>query len=160
MDTQQTEQSGQCACGDVRYTLLKKPMFVHCCHCTWCQRESGASFAVNAMIEADQMRVEKGKAEAVSMPTHSKKGQTIWRCPTCKTALWSHYASAGNMLNFVKVGTLDAPNQCPPDMHIYTSTKQKWLSLPPGIPVVSEYYNYKEHWPQDSQNRLNALFQK
>ena len=43
---------GGCSCGHVRYRLLSQPLFVHCCHCLSCQRETGASFALNAMIEA------------------------------------------------------------------------------------------------------------
>jgi hypothetical protein len=45
---------GGCDCRAVRYRMLSAPLFVHCCHCRWCQRESGASFALNAMIEADR----------------------------------------------------------------------------------------------------------
>ena len=46
---------GGCDCRTVRYRMETRPLFVHCCHCRWCQRESGASFALNAMIEADRV---------------------------------------------------------------------------------------------------------
>lgn len=39
--------------GPVRYRMRTAPLFVNCCHCLWCQRETGASFALNAMIEAE-----------------------------------------------------------------------------------------------------------
>src|ERR1700675_4300573 len=83
---------GGCTCRSVRYRMTTKPLFVHCCHCRWCQRETGASFALNAMIEADRVELVQGEAEAVATPTLSGKGQKIFRCPSCRIALWSNYA--------------------------------------------------------------------
>jgi hypothetical protein len=37
---------GGCDCGEVRYRLTTRPLIVHCCHCRWCQRESGTAFAL------------------------------------------------------------------------------------------------------------------
>jgi hypothetical protein len=105
---------GGCDCRHVRYRMESAPLFVHCCHCRWCQRETGASFALNALIETDRVRVLEGQVEAVETPSNSGKGQTIMRCPTCKVALWSHYNAAGNLLSFVRVGTLDDPDRLPP----------------------------------------------
>ena len=45
------ELTGGCACGSIRYQLLDKPMFVHCCHCDDCQRLTGSAFVLNAIIE-------------------------------------------------------------------------------------------------------------
>lgn len=149
---------GGCTCGAVRYRMTSKPMFVHCCHCRWCQRETGASFALNAMIEADRVVLLKGSPEAVDTPSASGKGQKIVRCPDCHIALWSNYAGAGDVLHFVRVGTLDEPDHLPPDVHIYTASKQPWVLLPPDIPAFEEYYNRKELWPKESLARLRALF--
>jgi hypothetical protein len=147
---------GGCTCGFVRYRMSGKPMFVHCCHCTWCQRESGSAFALNAMIEADRVALVAGDVEMVDTPSNSGKGQKIARCPKCRIALWSHYAGAGASVKFVRVGTLDDPSACPPDIHIFTSTKQPWVVLPAGIPAVPEYYKAAEHWPAASLARRRA----
>jgi hypothetical protein len=133
------------------------PLFVHCCHCRWCQRETGASFALNAMIEADRVVLLQGKPELVNTPSNSGKGQMILRCPTCRIALWSHYAGAGEKVSFVRVGTLDEPDRMPPDIHIFTSSKQPWVVLPPGAPAVPEYYDLKTYWPKESLARREAL---
>src|SRR5437899_4622631 len=117
---------GGCTCRAVRYRMTTPPMFVHCCHCRWCQRETGASFALNAMIEADRVVLLSGSPEVVDTPSASGKGQKIWRCPTCRIAVWSHYAGAGPAVHFVRVGTLDRPDVCPPDIHIFTASKQPW----------------------------------
>jgi len=149
---------GGCTCGAIRYRMTGAPLFVHCCHCRWCQRETGASFALNALIEADRVVVLDGTPQTVDTPSNSGRGQKIVRCPTCHIALWSHYAGAGDALCFVRVGTLDDPDRAPPDIHIFTASKQPWVVLPPDMPAVAEYYDSKRYWPSASLERRRALF--
>ena len=150
---------GSCTCGAVTYKMTHSSIFTHCCHCTWCQRETGSAFALNAMIETENLQVS-GAVEEVVIPSHSGKGQTIARCPTCKVALYSHYAGAGRLMAFVRVGTLNDPSTCPPDIHIYTSTKLAWLVLDPSVPILLEGYDRKAYWPQASLDRRLALLAK
>jgi hypothetical protein len=133
------------------------PLFVHCCHCRWCQRESGASFALNAMIEADRVANLGAEPELVDTPSESGMGQQIARCPKCRIAVWSHYAGAGPVVKFVRVGTLDDPDALPPDIHIFTQSKQPWVVIPPGVPAVPEYYDRKDRWPAASLARRLAI---
>jgi hypothetical protein len=151
---------GGCTCRAVRYRMTSAPLFVHCCHCRWCQRETGASFALNAMIEADRVVLLQGNPEVVDTPSNSGKGQKITRCPTCHIALWSNYAGAGDAIRFVRVGTLDEPDRLPPDIHIFTSSKQPWVVLPPNMPAVAEYYDREKYWPASSLERRRALMAK
>ena len=222
---------GGCACGAVRYRMISRPMFVNCCHCRWCQRETGASFALNAIIEADRVVLLSGSPELVDTPSQSGKGQkfarcpscrvALWsnyggagdsmrfvrvgtldepdclppdmhifttskrsadrvvllsgspelvdtpsqsgkgqkfaRCPSCRVALWSNYGGAGDSMRFVRVGTLDEPDCLPPDMHIFTTSKQPWVVLPPDTPAAEEFYNRDEVWPEESLTRRRAL---
>jgi len=150
---------GSCTCGAVTYKMTHSSIFTHCCHCTWCQRETGSAFALNAMIETENLQVS-GAVEEVVLPSHSGKGQTIARCPTCKVALYSHYAGAGRLMAVVRVGTLNDPSTCPPDIHIYTSTKLAWLVLDPSVPILPESYDRKAYWPQASLDRRLALLAK
>ena len=151
---------GGCTCRAVRFRMTSGPLFVHCCHCRWCQRESGSAFAINAMIEADRVQLLQGEPEMVDTPSASGKGQQIVRCPSCRVALWSHYAGAGRSVCFVRVGALDMPDALPPDIHIFTSTRQPWVLLPPDTPAVAEYYQASKHWPADSLARRAALIAK
>ena len=151
---------GRCTCGYVRYRMTSRPLFVHCCHCTWCQRETGASFALNAMIEAERVELLAGAPEAVDTPSNSGKGQKISRCPKCRVAVWSNYAGAGDAVRFMRVGTLLEPGRFPPDVHIFTSTKQPWVVLPPGTPAVAEYYDRTKLWPKESLDRREAMLAK
>ncbi|WP_409970241.1 GFA family protein [Piscinibacter sp.] len=133
------------------------PLFVHCCHCRWCQRESGASFALNAMIEGARVTQLGREPELVTTPSESGSGQLIARCAKCKVAVWSNYAGAGPVVKFVRVGTLDNPDLLPPDIHIFTASKQPWVVLPSDTPAVEEYYDHENFWPADSLVRRAAL---
>jgi len=148
---------GGCTCRAVRYRMTSKPLFVHCCHCRWCQRETGASFALNALIEADRVVLLAGEPEVVDTPSNSGKGQNISRCPKCRIALWSNYGGGGDKVRFVRVGTLDDPDRLPPDIHIFTASKQLWVVLPAGTPAVAEYYESAKLWPAESLERRRAL---
>jgi hypothetical protein len=152
--------AGGCDCRAVRFQLETAPLYVHCCHCRWCQRESGASYALNAMIEAEQITLLCGEPVSVSLPSESGKGQTTWRCPTCLLVLWSNYSGTGPHIRFVRVGTLDEPGLLPPDIHIFTASKQPWVVLPHGANAVPEYYQRSQYWPEESLRRREALLAK
>lgn len=153
----ETYHDGGCICAGVRYRMSGKPLFVHGCHCRWCQRETGSAFAHNALIEAPLMKLLCGDPEVIDTPSYSGKGQKISRCPACRVAVWSNYAGAGASLNFLRVGTLDDAGLFPPDIHIFTVSKQSWLILPPGVPAVLEYYKASEYWPIASLERRERL---
>ena len=148
---------GGCTCRAVRYRMTTAPLFVHACHCRWCQRESGTAFALNAMIEADRVELIQGEPELVNTPSLSGRGQKVWRCPSCRIAVWSNYGGGGDKVRFVRVGTLDDPDSCPPDIHIFTSSKQPWFEIPRGMRAVEEYYEMDKEWPPGSLERVKAV---
>ena len=158
----QTEfYDGGCACGHVRYRVESRPLIVHCCHCSWCQRQNGSAFAVNALVEADRVRFLEGELVDIEVPSPSGANQRISRCPNCQIAVWSHYlvmsGGLGESVRFIRVGTLDDPSRMPPDIHIHTSSKQPWVALPPEVLTVEEYYVTKDVWPKESLKRAAAL---
>ncbi len=157
MGEQAKSYRGQCSCGESEFLMKRDPLFVHCCHCTYCQRETGASYGLNALVEAAEISLTKGEPERVELPSNSGKGQSVYRCSTCKIALWSHYGAGGEKLSFVRVGTLDEASHFTPSIHIYTSTKQPWITLSDAVPSVAGYYSAKEHWPTESLERARAM---
>lgn len=148
---------GACTCGQIRFQLNQAPLFVHCCHCTWCQRESGSAFALNALIETAAIELLAGEPEVVMLPSNSGKGQKVMCCPNCKIALWSHYNGAGEALSFVRVGCLNQAQRFAPDIHIFTESKLPWVLLPEGTPAVPQYYRTSELWPAASLARRAKL---
>ena len=151
-----TNLEGGCACGAVRYQLSSPPMFVNCCHCRDCQRQTGSAFVVNAVIETDRIGLVSGKPEPVPVPTESGRPHDIYRCAICHTALWSDYGRRP-ALRFVRVGTLDDPAALPPDAHIFTRSRLPWIELPKSVPAFDVYYDMEALWPAASLQRRRAV---
>lgn len=147
---------GACFCGAIRYRLECAPMFVHCCHCTDCQKQTGGAFAINALIEASHLTLLSGAPEAVPMHTDSGAPHDIYRCPQCKTAVWSDYGRR-KVLLFVRVTTLEHPDAVPPDVHIFTRSMLPWERLPEGVRAFKVYYDMQKEWPAESLRRRAAL---
>lgn len=145
---------GGCSCGAARYRLASEPLFVHCCHCLNCQRQSGSAFAVNVLIEADRVELLSGDPQPVPVPRSGGKKQRIWRCPACQVAVYSQYTSP--RLRFVRAGTLDDPTTVEPDVHIFTRSKLPWVTIPDSVPAFPVYYDTKKLWPPASLERLEA----
>jgi len=109
------------------------------------------------VIEGDRAQALAGELDLVDTPSQSGSGQKIARCPRCRIALWSNYAGAGPLVKFVRVGTLDEPDRLPPDIHIFTQSKQPWVVLPEGTPAVPEYYDREAYWPAESLARRKII---
>jgi hypothetical protein len=150
---------GGCGCGFVRYKIESEPLIIHCCHCSICQRQTGTAFALNALFDADYVKLLSGTVDEMMTPSPSGKGQNIARCPKCKLALWSNYFMGGikEKIRFIRVGTLDNPNQFPPDVHIFTTTKQSWITLPKNAAVFEVFYDYEKTWSKENNNRRKHL---
>jgi len=148
-------REGGCACGAVRYRLTSDPLFVHCCHCLNCQRQTGSAFVINLLIEAERVEVLAGEPIAVPVPRDNGSTQTIFRCPTCQIAVFSQYTRPD--VYFVRGGTLDDPSSISPDVHIFTRSKLPWVALPDGVPSVEVYYDMGKLWPAASLERFEAL---
>jgi hypothetical protein len=148
------EREGGCSCGEVRYRLTAEPVFVHCCHCLNCQRQTGSAFVVNLLIEADRVEVVAGEPQAVAVPRDDGSEQVIHRCPTCQVAVFSTYTRPE--LLFVRGGTLDDPTGVKPDVHIFTRSKVGWVELPGDTPAFDVFYDPKSLWPAESRERARA----
>jgi hypothetical protein len=150
-----TVREGGCSCGAVRYRLTSDPMFVHCCHCLNCQRQTGSAFVINILIEADRVEVLSGEPEPVEVPREAGRAQRIFRCPRCHVAVYSEYGRPE--VQFVRAGTLDDPSTVSPDVHIFTRSKLPWVTLPEMVPAFDVYYDAKILWPAESLERLDAV---
>jgi hypothetical protein len=146
--------SGSCFCGAVKYRLEDKPIFVNCCHCTDCRKQTGGAFAINAVIETANVTVLSGQPVATRMYTDSGAPHDIFRCPECQTALWSDYGYG--VLLFVRVATLDDAAAFPPDAHIWVRSKLPWVALPEGVPAFDEFYDKEKLYSPESLKRRYA----
>jgi hypothetical protein len=139
----------------VRYRLGSDPLFVHCCHCLNCQRQTGSAFVINVLIEVDRIEVPEVEPQPVDVPRDDGSVQTIYRCPDCQIAVYSRYTRPEIL--FVRAGTLDDPSAVEPDVHIFTRSKLPWVAIPESVPAFDVYYDTKALWPPASLERLAAL---
>jgi hypothetical protein len=146
---------GGCSCGAVRYRLLSEPLFVHCCHCLNCQRQTGSAFVINMLIEADRVELLAGEPEPIDAPRDDGSAQRIFRCPTCQVAVYSQYTYPD--VFFVRGGTLDQPSAVAPDVHIFTKSKLPWVTLPESVPAFDVFYDMQAQWPAASLERVEAV---
>ena len=151
----EVSHEGGCACGAVRYRLASEPLFVHCCHCLNCQRQTGSAFVVNLLIEADRIELISGEPQPVDAPRDDGSAQRIFRCPACQIAVYSEYTRPE--IRFVRGGTLDDPSSVEPDVHIFTRSKVPWVELPRSVPSFDVYYDTKALWPPASLERLESI---
>jgi hypothetical protein len=148
-------REGGCACGAVRYRLASEPLFVHCCHCLNCQRQTGSAFVINLLIEADRVELLTGDPQPVDVPRDDGSVQSIFRCAACQVAVFSTYSHPA--VRFVRAGTLDDPANVTPDVHIFTRSRVAWVELPESVPAFEVYYDQRALWPAASQERLARL---
>lgn len=126
--------------------------------CRLCQRQTGASFALHAMIETNRLKVLKGEPEVITVPSSSGAGQSITRCAKCHCSVWSAYLCLGReaeVLLSLDVGTLDNPDLCPPEYHIYTRFKQPWIVLSDSAPAFEAGYDRYQYWTSEQNERRN-----
>jgi len=154
-NTMSALREGGCACGAIRYRLESDPLFIHCCHCLNCQRQTGSAFVINLIIEAGRVELVAGDPQPVEVPRDDGGTQRIFRCPTCQVAVFSEYGRPE--LRFVRAGTLDRPAGVTPDVHIFTKSKVDWITIPKSTPAFEVYYDMKALWPAASLERLNAI---
>jgi hypothetical protein len=134
---------------------MSEPLFVHCCHCLNCQRQTGSAFVINLLIEADRLELVAGDPVPVDVRRDDGSTQRIFRCPTCQVAVFSEYGRPE--VRFVRAGTLDDASSIAPDVHIYTRSKLSWVTLPDSVPAFEVYYDSKTLWPPASLERLQAV---
>jgi hypothetical protein len=146
---------GGCSCGAVRYRLTSEPLFVHCCHCLNCQRQTGSAFVINLLIETDRVELLADEPQPVDVPRDDGSMQRIYRCPNCEVAVYSEYTYPD--VRFVRAGTLDDPRGITPDVHIFTKSKVEWVQLPESVPAFEVFYDMDELWPAASLERVEAI---
>ena len=88
---------------------------------------------INLLIEADRVEPLVGSPQPVAVPRDDGSEQTIFRCPTCQVAVFSHHGHLGVL--FVRGGTLDDPSGLAPDVNIFTKSRLSWITLPDSVPA-------------------------
>ncbi|WP_158219941.1 GFA family protein [Ideonella sp. A 288] len=148
-----TPLDGRCACGALAFRLSRPPLFVHACHCTRCQRETGGAFAHHLMIETAHLHLLQGEPHFARVPTDSGRRHWVVGCAGCQAVVWNAHGSRNPLIVYLRVGTLDAPATWPPRAHIFVRSKPAWMLLDPAVPQFSGAYDARRVWPAESVAR-------
>lgn len=123
-------QAGGCQCSAVRYEISGPPLVVYACHCTECQRQTGAAFAMAAVIPEQRFRIIKGTPKMFARQTSSTKIMECWFCSGCGNRLYHVPGGASYPNRNVKPGTLDDTSWLKPTIHFWTRSAQPWVRIP------------------------------
>lgn len=147
---------GSCSCSKLQFRLNAEPLIVHACHCRQCQRITGSAFVMNALIKKDEVERLTGDTACVKFPGTC---HTAYYCLECATYVWSEYKSGRfNGCWFVRVGTLKEPDRWPPSVHIFTESKQPWMTIPEDVPSYRKFYKIKDTWSKNSIDRMGSCW--
>ena len=117
-----SEYSGGCLCGDVRFVASGQPYRVGLCHCLDCRKHHGALFFAAAMFPADAVRIDGD--------TSAHQGRHF--CPRCGSSVFNRYGDEVE----VHLGALDTPDQLTPTYECWTVRRESWL---PSFPLSRRY---------------------
>ena len=151
-----SEFSGGCSCGEVKYKILDEPFFTHACHCSLCQKYTASAFVIHSPIETTNFVLESGSLTDTPGPSGSGEKHTVMRCKICSDQIFSHIHGNERIVD-LKTSALDSPNRFPPQAHIYTKSKLKWLELGGPIPQYLEYYDREKIYPPEGLERRKKV---
>jgi hypothetical protein len=127
--TMKLPQTGGCQCGKIRYEITEAPQLVYTCNCTECQRLTGSAFSLGAIMSEAAFRVSGIEPRPLQRVADSGRVNTRFVCPECAT--WVYSAPRDGQMRF-RAGTLDDTSWLQPTRHIWTRSKQPWVTFAEG----------------------------
>ena len=129
--------AGGCRCGACRYTLaLDRLPAVYACHCHQCQRWSGSAFGLQALVPETGL-VAEGPIVSFDLRTDDRiSSQRV--CEACHTRLYNTNSRRPGVA-VVRAGTLDRSEELECRAHIFTATRQRWISIPADVAQWLEF---------------------
>lgn len=125
---------GQCHCGALRYEMPAETKHQAICHCSDCRRHAGAPFVSWALVDKAAMKIEGETHEYAS----SKNGRRHF-CPKCGTSLfYTNDVIFPGMID-VQTGTLDDPDELPPQVQVQAAVRVGWLERLNDVPAFERY---------------------
>jgi hypothetical protein len=123
--------TGSCLCGAVRYTVSVPVTELRACHCTHCQKASGAAGSVNAVLAADAFRITQGTPKRYAAKADS--GRTLYRffCGDCGSPIYSQRETSPGAV-VVRAGTLDNAGEMRITANIWTRSARPWAYIDPA----------------------------
>ena len=128
--------TGSCLCWAVRFELTEPPVSASYCHCTRCQRRTGAAASAQARIVPGSLRILSGEELLRAFEPDGGAGKVF--CSACGGALWSVNPEDGEIMS-VRMGAFDSDPGVRPAYRQYVAYAAPWEPIPDdGLPRYSE----------------------
>lgn len=128
--------SGQCRCGDVRYTIAAEKLpAAYACHCHQCQRWTGSAFSLQALVSEDQLALTG--PVVVYERTTGDRVSTQRVCGSCHSRIYNTNTRRPGVA-VVRAGTLDRSEELVCKAHIFVAYRQGWFAIPADAPQWDE----------------------
>ncbi len=128
----QGKLTGGCQCGGIRYEVTGAAGQVVVCHCTACQRQSGSAFGMTLVVAEENFRLTRGTLKTYASKSDAGRDKLGAFCPDCGARIYHKLEWRPGSVS-VKPGTLDDTSMLKPDLHIWTASKQPWVTIPDGV---------------------------
>ncbi|WP_063682651.1 GFA family protein [Bradyrhizobium stylosanthis] len=117
----------RCSCGALALSLPGPPALVAACHCTDCQRRTGAPFGVGAFYPIDTVTISGRPKEFVRDGGSGAKVRNYF-CPDCGSTVYWRADRLPTMIG-VAVGAIADPKFRPPAMSVFEQSKHAWVEI-------------------------------
>lgn len=124
---------GACQCGQVQLQLHSAPLFSYACHCHDCQKRTGSAFSMGLVCAAEGISIN-GQLSSWTRTSEDGHTNTRYSCADCGNIIYGA-STASEGLWKLQTGLLEDTSDLRPEVHIWISRKQHWLTLPPGVPT-------------------------
>lgn len=123
-----TPLTGSCLCGAIRYTVGVPVTELRACHCTNCQKASGAGGSVNAVVPSAAFKITQGTPKRFD--SRADSGRTLHRhfCGDCGSPIYSQRATAPETV-VVRAGTFDNAEAMKISANIWTKSARPWAFI-------------------------------
>lgn len=129
--------SGQCHCGAITFTALVDPSKVLVCHCSDCQRFSGAPFRAVLPTPAEQV-ILSGTAKHYVKVAQSGTRRAQAFCAECGTQIYATEADGPPKVLNLRLGCVNERDQLVPYTQIWGVSAMPWIERLPALPMHSE----------------------
>lgn len=134
---QQETVAGSCLCGAVRFEIRAPSAAFRYCHCSRCQKVTGAAHAANLFLPEGQFRWLSGESLVKRFDLPGAKRFAVGFCTQCGTRMPHKITGTENML--IPAGVLDAAPDRSPDSSIFWGSKAAWYVETPALPKHEAY---------------------
>ena len=124
-----TEYCGGCHCGALRYRSTAPPVECGYCHCRDCQLLSGAPAVTWASFPVQGFEYTRGQPRIYKSSDHARREF----CEVCGSEIAFRETREAETVDVASM-TLDEPEQCAPDMHIFVRSRISWFDVTDDLP--------------------------